>query len=78
MICVDYSNLNQACPRDNFPLPRIDQLVDSTARHKVLKFIISKVTNKHLHFLKILKRQKKFQWMEEYNVALQEFKKHFG
>ncbi|BBN68149.1 Protein kinase superfamily protein [Prunus dulcis] len=26
-VCVDYTDLNKACPKDNFPLPRIDQLV---------------------------------------------------
>ncbi|RVX11837.1 hypothetical protein CK203_009439 [Vitis vinifera] len=25
-VCVDYTNLNNACPKDSFPLPRIDQL----------------------------------------------------
>ncbi|XP_020421432.1 uncharacterized protein LOC109949728 [Prunus persica] len=30
-VCVDYTDLNKACPKDNFPLPRIDQLVDSTS-----------------------------------------------
>ena len=35
-ICVDFTNLNKACPKDSYPLPRIDQLVDSTARHKLL------------------------------------------
>ena len=38
-MCVDFTNLNKACPKDSFPLPRIDQLVDSTARHKLLAFI---------------------------------------
>ena len=38
-ICVDFTDLNQACPKDSFPLPRIDQLVDSTARHKLLTFM---------------------------------------
>jgi hypothetical protein len=28
---VDYSSLNKACPKVPFPLPRIDQIVDSTA-----------------------------------------------
>ena len=31
--CIDYSDLNKACPKDCFPLPRIDQLVDATAGH---------------------------------------------
>jgi hypothetical protein len=30
-MCVDYMSLNKACPKDLFPLPRIDQVVDSTA-----------------------------------------------
>jgi len=30
-MCVDYTGLNKACPKDPFPLPRIDQIVDSTS-----------------------------------------------
>jgi hypothetical protein len=30
-MCVDYTSLNKACPKDPFPLPRIDQVVDSTS-----------------------------------------------
>ena len=37
-MCVDFINLNKACPKDSFPLPRIDHLVDLTARHKLLCF----------------------------------------
>ena len=29
-MCVDFTNLNKACPQDPFPLPRIDQIVDFT------------------------------------------------
>ena len=29
-VCIDFTGLNQACPKDCFPLPRIDQLVDAT------------------------------------------------
>ena len=29
-MCVNFTDLNHACPKDNFPFPRIDQLVDST------------------------------------------------
>ncbi|XP_075481082.1 uncharacterized protein LOC142521778 [Primulina tabacum] len=35
-MCVDFRDLNKACPKDCYPLPRIDQLVDSTARHQYL------------------------------------------
>ena len=38
-MCVDFTDLNQACPKDSFPFPRIDQLVDSTAGHKLLTFM---------------------------------------
>ena len=38
-MCVDFTNLNNACPNDSLPLPRIDQLVDSTAEHKLLTFM---------------------------------------
>ena len=38
-MCVDFTDLNRACPKDSYPLPRIDTLVDSTARHKLLSFI---------------------------------------
>ena len=36
---VDFTNLNKACPKDSYPLPRIDQQVDSTAGHKLLSFM---------------------------------------
>ena len=38
-MCVDYTDLNKACPKDCFPLPRIDQLVDSTSGHELLSFM---------------------------------------
>ena len=38
-MCVDFTDLNKACPKDSYPLPRIDQLVDSTAGHRLLSFI---------------------------------------
>ena len=38
-MCVDFIDLNKACPKDSFPLPRIDQLVDSIVRYKLLSFM---------------------------------------
>jgi hypothetical protein len=38
-MCVDFINLNKACPKDSFPLPWIDMLVDSTVGHGFLSFM---------------------------------------
>ena len=38
-MCVDFTDLNRACPKDSYSLPRIDTLVDSTARHELLSFM---------------------------------------
>src|SRR5205085_11600475 len=38
-ICVDYTDLNKACPKDPFGLPRIDQVVDSSAGCELLCFL---------------------------------------
>ena len=38
-MCVDYTALNKACPKVPFPLPRIDQIVDSTAGCETLSFL---------------------------------------
>lgn len=37
--CIGFSNLNQAYPKDSFPLPIIDQLMDATAGHELLNFM---------------------------------------
>lgn len=31
-MCIDFTNLNKACPKDSFHLVRIDQIIDSTSR----------------------------------------------
>ena len=38
-MCVNYRDLNRASPKDNFPLPHIDTLVDNTARHSLFFFM---------------------------------------
>ena len=38
-MCVDFTDLNKACPKDDFLLPHIDQLVDSTVGCEVLNFL---------------------------------------
>jgi hypothetical protein len=38
-MCIDFTSLNKACPKDNFPLPRIDKIVDSAARCEVMSLL---------------------------------------
>ena len=38
-VCVDFTYLNKACPKDPFPMPRIDQLVDATVGHPRINFL---------------------------------------
>ena len=38
-ICVEFTDLNKACPKDSYPLPWVDILVDLTAQHQFLSFM---------------------------------------
>lgn len=38
-VCLDFMDLNKACPKDPFPMPRIDQLVDATIGHSQISFL---------------------------------------
>ena len=38
-VCVDFIDLNKACPKDPFPMPKIDQLVDATIGHPRMSFL---------------------------------------
>lgn len=48
-MCVNYTNLNKACPKDNYPLSRIDQLVNSVSSYKVLYFLDACSGYKEIH-----------------------------
>ena len=37
--CVDFTDLNSACPKDSYPFLRVDISVDSIARHQLLSFM---------------------------------------
>ena len=36
---IDFTDINKACPKDSFPLPRIDLIVDATSSHELLSFM---------------------------------------
>jgi hypothetical protein len=38
-MCIDFTSLNKACPKDNFPLPRIDKIVDSAVGCEVMSLL---------------------------------------
>ena len=38
-VCVDFTDLNKACPKDHFPLSQIDQLVDAIVSHPRMSFL---------------------------------------
>jgi len=38
-MCVNYRNLNSAYPKDSYPLPKIDRLMDRAVGHKILSFL---------------------------------------
>ena len=52
-VCVDFEDLNKSSPKDDFPFPHIDLLVNSTASHSMLSFM-----NGFLRYNQILMAQK--------------------
>src|SRR3954465_8136070 len=40
-MCVDFTDLNKACSKDSFPLPRIDYLIDNALGHQLLSFMVA-------------------------------------
>jgi hypothetical protein len=38
-VCVDYRDINKACPKDNYPTPFIDQIVDDCARSEIFSLM---------------------------------------
>ena len=40
-VCVDFTDLNKACPKDPFPMSKIDQLIDVTVGHPRMSFLVA-------------------------------------
>ena len=43
-MCVDFKDLNKACPKDDFPFPHIDVLVDNTTDNVLMSFMDGNIT----------------------------------
>jgi hypothetical protein len=37
-ICIDFRNLNKATPKDEYPMPIVDMLIDNVSAHRVISF----------------------------------------
>jgi hypothetical protein len=44
-LCIDFTNLNKACPKDELPLPRVDSLVDAAATLELKMFLVNHRVN---------------------------------
>lgn len=38
-MCIDFTNLNKACSKDSYPLPKIDHLADATGEYERMSFL---------------------------------------
>ena len=56
-MCIDFTDLNKACPKDSYPLPWIDILVDSTPRHQLLSFMNAFFGTIRLSWTRLIKRR---------------------
>ncbi|KAL5567724.1 hypothetical protein UlMin_024299 [Ulmus minor] len=85
-VCVDFMDLNRACPKDSFPLPRIDQLVNATAGHELLSFMdaysgynqIRMYEEDQEHTAFLTNQGKDFIWTVDCEQSFQELKSYLG
>jgi hypothetical protein len=40
-MCIEFTDLNKACLKDEFPLPRIDSLVDAAATSELMSLLVA-------------------------------------
>ena len=65
-VCVDFHDLNNASPKDDFPLPHIDMLVDSTTGHSMLSFMDG--FSRYNQLMKALKNMEKTSFITEWGT----------
>ena len=60
-MCIEFSELNKACPKDNYPTPFIDQIIDACAGSKVFSFMVGflgynqiQIKSKYRHKMKFI------------------------
>ncbi|GKV26689.1 hypothetical protein SLEP1_g35945 [Rubroshorea leprosula] len=50
-MCIDFTNLNDACPKDPYPLPNVEKLVERAAGHERMSFLDARSGYHHVHLL---------------------------
>jgi len=56
-MCVDFTDMNKACPKDSLPLPKIDKLLDATAGHTMLSFMDAFLGHHQILYASRMKRR---------------------
>lgn len=59
-VCIDFTNLNKACPKDNYPLLRIAQLVNLTTSHELLSFLVAYSGYHHIFMAEVDREKTSF------------------
>lgn len=52
-MCLDYSDLNKACPKDFYLLPNIDLIIDATVSHELLSFMYIFSRYNHIKWIRM-------------------------
>ncbi|GAU27038.1 hypothetical protein TSUD_314000 [Trifolium subterraneum] len=69
-MCVDYTDLNRACPKDVYPLPNIDKLVDNSSGFKLLSFMDAYSGYNQIKMAEIDKKKTAFMTETEVSLGL--------
>ncbi|VVA41414.1 PREDICTED: retrotransposon unclassified, partial [Prunus dulcis] len=78
-IWVDYRNLNEASPKDEYPMPMADMLIDGAAHNQMLSFMDGNAGKiQPFSSLLRLKQEQTFKWEEQHQQAFQEIKHYLS
>lgn len=54
---IDFTDLDKACPKDSYPLPKIDKLLDVTVGHALLSFIDAYSVHHQILSIEVIRRK---------------------
>ena len=77
-MCVDFTDLNKACPKDSYPLPSIDALVDSASGCRLLNFLDAFFGYNQIRMQHVVDLEELFTIIAKYRLKLNPEKCMFG